>query len=152
MHGIDAFLFPPAPIPNVLAATSTLSTFSSALQASGLGLNTTSDLTVFAPSNAAFVALSQQNPTLLSYLLANDSQAKSDLESVMRYHVVPDLFYAARIPAGTSQIPTIAGVNLNVTRVNNTSNITVNSASVTTTNILASNGVIHIIDQVRKLL
>jgi len=70
----------------------------------------------------------------------------------MSYHVVPDLFYAASIPAGTSQLPTIAGVNLNVSRINNTSNITVNSASVTATNILASNGVIHIIDQVCKLL
>lgn len=95
--------------------------------------------TVFAPTNAAFEALPEG---LLEKLLLPENKAV--LVSILTYHVVSGEVLAADVTAG--DVATVEGSTIAVTtdggvKLNGTS-------TVTATDIDASNGVIHVIDQV----
>lgn len=95
--------------------------------------------TVFAPTNAAFEALPEG---LLEKLLLPENKAV--LTSILTYHVVSGEVLAADVTAG--DVATVEGSTIAVTtdggvKLNGTS-------TVTATDIDASNGVIHVIDQV----
>jgi uncharacterized surface protein with fasciclin (FAS1) repeats len=110
-----------------------------AVQAAGLADTLKGDgpFTVFAPTDAAFAKL----PAGTVEALLNDKQK---LTQVLTYHVVPGKVTAAQVKAG--DVKTVQGQSLRV-RMDGDA-VMVNNANVTKTDIMASNGVIHVIDTV----
>ena len=113
-------------------------TLVTALQAAGLvdTLKSPGPFTVFAPTDAAFAKVPKAQ---LDALLAD----KAKLSAVLTYHVVPGKVMAADVKAG--QVKTVQGSSLTVAT---TGGVTVDNAKVTTADIEADNGVIHVIDTV----
>ncbi len=113
-------------------------TLASALQAAGLvdTLKGKGPFTVFAPTDEAFAKIPKAQ---LDALLAD----KAKLTSVLTYHVVPGAAMAKDVKAG--KLKTVQGGDLNVTT---DGGVRVNGAQVTKADIVADNGVIHVIDQV----
>jgi len=94
--------------------------------------------TVFAPTDEAFA---QIPPEQLSALLAD----KEALTQVLLYHVVPGKVEAAQVVELTSA-QTASGQNVTIQVVDG--GVKIDGANVVATDIAASNGVIHVIDQV----
>jgi uncharacterized surface protein with fasciclin (FAS1) repeats len=97
------------------------------------------DITVFAPTNEAFAKVPQAT---LDNLLANPDL----LTKVLTYHVVPKRIQAGDIPMGKTVIKSLSGNKLTV--VNDGMSVRVNNSKVIKTDIMASNGIIHVIDTV----
>jgi len=97
------------------------------------------NFTVFAPTNAAFDALPEG---ALEGLLAD----KDALTAVLTYHVLGSEVRAADLVEGKNFAATLNGANA-VVEVGD-AGVTINKAGITATDVEASNGVIHIIDQV----
>jgi transforming growth factor-beta-induced protein len=114
-------------------------TLVSAVDAAGLTdtLNGEGPFTVFAPTDEAFASLFASVEIDM-----NDIEA---LTEVLTYHVASGEYMAADVVNMTS-IPTLQGGNLTVEVTDE--GVMVNGANVTTTDILCSNGVIHVIDAV----
>lgn len=109
--------------------------------------------TVFAPTNEAFAALPAGT---VDNLLKPEN--KPTLVKVLTYHVVPgrltaaDLMNMIRKGGGSAMLTTAAGEQLTA-RMNGPRNIVIadskgNVASISTYDVLQSNGVIHVIDHV----
>jgi uncharacterized surface protein with fasciclin (FAS1) repeats len=113
-------------------------TLATALQAAGLveTLRGSGPFTVFAPTDAAFAKLPKDQ---LDALLKD----KVALTKVLTYHVVPGKVMAKDVKAG--KVKTVQGAELTLST---SSGVKVDNANVTATDILASNGVIHVIDTV----
>ncbi len=132
-------------IVSTAAANSNFSTLVAAVQAAGLveTLKGAGPFTVFAPTNEAFAkALAALNMTA-EQLLGN----KELLTKVLTYHVVPGKVMAADVMAladGT-MVKTVQGSEI---KVSNASGVMVDAANVTQTDLVCSNGVIHVIDSV----
>lgn len=92
--------------------------------------------TVFAPTDAAFAKIPKAD---LDALLKD----KAKLTAVLTYHVVPGAVMSKDVKAG--MVKTVQGSNLNVTT---DGGVKVNNAKVTSVDIVADNGVIHVIDTV----
>merc|ERR1719163_1161470 len=136
---------PAAPAKDIVqlaAATKDLSTLVTAVKAAGLvsTLEGKGPFTVFAPTNEAFAKLPK---TALDYLL--DPHNKADLAKVLTYHVVASAVKASDLKNGES-IKTVEGTS--VTASVSKSGVKINDSNVTTADVLASNGVVHIIDSV----
>ena len=95
--------------------------------------------TVFAPTNAAFAKLPAGT---LENLLKPENKEK--LAAILTYHVVAGKVLAADVK--TMKAKTVNGKDLDI-KVNG-SQVTVNGANVIKTDIVGSNGVIHVIDAV----
>ncbi len=133
-------------IVQIAASDPSLSTLVTALKAAGLvsTLEGPGPFTVFAPSNSAFAAL--PDGTVTSLL---DPANKSELSSILTYHVVAGAYTSSNLPVGS--VKTVNGGVLTVSENGGHVDITDgknNVAHVTTANIKASNGVIHIIGAV----
>ncbi|MBW4517468.1 MAG: fasciclin domain-containing protein [Timaviella obliquedivisa GSE-PSE-MK23-08B] len=128
-------------ISEVLAQNSSFSTLLTAAQAAGVQetLSAPGAVTVFAPTNEAFAALPAG--TLDRLLLPEN---KEQLRKILSYHVVPSQVTSADIQPGA--VATVEGQTISVESSAN--NITVNDASVTQPDVIATNGVIHGIDKV----
>jgi uncharacterized surface protein with fasciclin (FAS1) repeats len=96
--------------------------------------------TVFAPTDAAFAKLPAG--TVQSLLLPENKQK---LASILTYHVVPGKVTAADV-AKLSSAKTVNGQSLSVKTAGG--GVTIDDAKVIKTDILCSNGVIHVIDAV----
>jgi len=94
--------------------------------------------TVFAPTNAAFAKVPQKK---LDALLAD----KAKLKAVLLYHVVAKKLPAAKVVKRKSA-RTLNGKKVRF-RVKH-GNVYVNKAKVTAADVMASNGVIHVINRV----
>jgi uncharacterized surface protein with fasciclin (FAS1) repeats len=120
------------------------STLEAAVKAADLAeaLSGPGPFTVFAPTNAAFDKL----PTgKLNNLLKPKN--KSKLQNLLKYHVVSGEFNAAElIKTKNKKLTTLNGQDLKV-KVKN-GDVYINNAQVTTGDVEASNGVIHVIDTV----
>jgi len=136
----------PAPGPDkdiveLAQATSSLSTLVTAIETAGLTstLKGTGPFTVFAPTNTAFDNLPEG---ALDILLANPTV----LAEVLQYHVVAGKVMSSDLTSGS--VPTLlSGESIEV--VVSGSSVTLNgSASVTSADNEATNGVVHIIDEV----
>jgi uncharacterized surface protein with fasciclin (FAS1) repeats len=100
-------------------------------------VDTLTDATIFAPSNAAFQAIGGGLASL----------AMSDVVNVLGYHVLAnDLRFSTDL-LGANQLSflTVAGQNLTVRKENG--ELFVNSAKILIPDILTSNGVVHVIDK-----
>ena len=96
---------------------------------------------MFAPADNAFAALPEGT---VSGLL-KDIPA---LQGILTYHVIPGRVLAGDLPLGSTQsVATANGQNLTVKR-DRQGNVTINGARVVKADILAGNGVIHVIDAV----
>ena len=113
-------------------------TLAAALTAAGLidTLKGKGPFTVFAPTDAAFAKIPKAD---LDALLAD----KAKLTAVLTYHVVAGNVMAKDVKAG--QVKTVQGSDITVTT---SGGVMVNNAKVTATDIVADNGVIHVIDTV----
>lgn len=118
-----------------------LSTLVAAVSAADLAgaLSAEGNFTVFAPTNSAFSAIQSTVDTLLM------PENKAQLQSVLQYHVVPTRALSSDLTDG-QVITTLGGETLKVRIVNDI--VFVNNAQVITANVEATNGVVHIIDQV----
>ena len=94
--------------------------------------------TVFAPTDAAFKKVPKRT---LKLLLHNNAK----LKAVLLYHVVSGKVTAADV-AKLSSAKTLGGKTVRI-RVTG-ANVFVNSAKVTKPDVMASNGVIHVINRV----
>ncbi len=107
-------------------------------------LSSDGPFTVFAPTNAAFQALLDSN---MDWNSLNDIPLEL-LINVLTYHVVPARAYDKDLPMAVdtnSELPTAQGQKLQVDTMNFTINQTSNIVAV---NTHATNGVIHVINQV----
>jgi uncharacterized surface protein with fasciclin (FAS1) repeats len=116
------------------------STLVQAVVAAGLAetLSGEGPFTVFAPTNAAFEALPAG---LLEKLLLPEN--KETLVKILTYHVVGAKVMAADVMAG--DVATVEGSSFTISTEGG---VKVDAANVTTTDLPASNGVIHVIDAV----
>ena len=98
--------------------------------------------TVFAPTNDAFAqALTDLNLTKEELL------ASPDLAGILTYHVVPALVdSAAAVAADGTEVPTVNGDTISVSVVDGS--VMVDAATVTTVDLMAGNGIVHVIDSV----
>jgi len=115
-------------------------TLTTALTAAGLvdTLKGKGPFTVFAPTDDAFAKIPKAD---LDALLKDKDKAK--LTAVLTYHVVAGKVMAADVKAG--KVKTVQGSELTVTTMDG---VKVNNANVLKTDIVADNGVIHVIDTV----
>ena len=117
-------------------------TLAAALQAAGLvdALQGQGPFTVFAPTDAAFAKLPAGT---LDQLLAD----KEKLTSILTYHVVSGRVMAADVVNAKGAKPaTLNGQTLDIAVRGD--KVYVNGAQVITADLVASNGVIHVIDRV----
>ena len=117
-------------------------TLTKALKAAGLtgALQGTDNLTIFAPTDAAFAKLPQD---ALQELL--NPANKEVLLKILNYHVVSGKILSTDLKSG--EVKSLEGGAINV-KVDPATGVTVNEAKVTQADITATNGVIHAIDQV----
>lgn len=130
-------------IAELAAVDNSLSTFNTVLQAAGMTetLQGQGPYTVFAPSNEAFAAIPEATR---EQLLRPENRDK--LRQVLSYHVVSSNLPASQLQSG--EVNTITGQPLNVQVNQGTQQVNVNDASVTQPNLVASNGVVHVVDRV----
>lgn len=129
----------PKTIAQTAAATPSLSTLNKLIVDAGLTetLNGTGPYTVFAPTDEAFKAV----PAKTLEALAKD---KEQLKAVLTYHVVPGAVKAADVKTGPAK--SVQGANLALGKAGDF--VTVEDAIVTQADVVASNGVVHVIDKV----
>lgn len=131
-----------ADIVDTAVAAGNFTTLAAALDAAGLvgTLRGDGPFTVFAPTDEAFAKLPAGT---VENLLKPDN--RGDLTAILTYHVVPGQVMAADV-VKLSEATTVNGADVKITADGGT--VKINDATVTTADVAASNGVIHVIDQV----
>lgn len=129
----------PLDIVDTAVSAGQFSTLVKAVQEAGLveTLKGEGPFTVFAPTDAAFAKL----PEGALEALLND---KDQLRAVLTYHVVAGKVMAADVQAGA--VTTVQGDTLEITI--NDGKVMADQANVVATDVVASNGVIHVLDSV----
>jgi transforming growth factor-beta-induced protein len=138
IHIIDSVLTVPK-MPSVSALDSQLTALAGALKKTNLvmAVDMMKDVTIFAPSNAAFQAIGS----------ATGALTEQELASILEYHIVNGTVgYSTLLSMGlTNQtIPTLEGPGLKVQVTNN--KVFVNGAQVEIADVLISNGVMHVVN------
>jgi uncharacterized surface protein with fasciclin (FAS1) repeats len=145
VHVIDAVLVPAAEPTNtildIVVNSDDHNTLEAAVVAAGLqtALSGEGPLTVFAPTDAAFAALPAGT---VDALLADPTGA---LTQVLLYHAVAGQAFSTDLTDGM-MIATIQGQDVTVTI--NANGVFINDAQVIVADIIADNGVVHVIDAV----
>jgi uncharacterized surface protein with fasciclin (FAS1) repeats len=129
-----------APVATAASANPLLSTLVAAVKAAGLvdTLISASNITVFAPDNAAFAKVPAAT---LKKLLAD----KAELTKILTYHVAGARYTPAQLASGTA-IKTLEGATVRPAMANGT--YTVNGAKVVCGNVQTANATVYIIDTV----
>lgn len=129
----------PMTISETAAATPQLSTLTKLINDAGLTdtLKGTGPYTVFAPTDDAFKAVPAKTLEALS-------KDKALLTSVLTYHVLPGSVTSADVKNGPAK--TVQGTPIALYKSGTF--VTVEEAVITTPDIVASNGVVHIVDRV----
>jgi len=154
VHVIDTVILPEAKaksglksIAALASETPSLSTLLAAVSAADLAgtLAGEGTFTVFAPNNAAFNKLPQGT---VANLLRPEN--KKQLTAVLLRHVLPVQIKAGEIPPGTTKVKTVDGAEIEITASSRGVSIksSVGSANVIATDVLANNGVVHLVDSV----
>ena len=157
IHAIDAVIVPPslsqAPAPTqsiveIAAGNPNFSTLVSLVQKAGLvqAISAPGPFTVFAPTNAAFEKLAQTAPATYAAVLADPKL----LVKVLTYHVVPGDIMSTQAIAVAKQggsVNALEGEPIGLSLKDGKLTLNGNS-TVVTADILATNGVIHVIDTV----
>ena len=129
-----------APVATAASANPVLSTLVTAVKKAGLvdTLNSASNITVFAPDNAAFAKLPKST---LDAVLAN----KAELTKILTYHVASGRKTPGELASGMS-IKTLEGGTVSPAAMSGT--YTVNKAHVVCGNVQTANATVYIIDTV----
>jgi len=141
VHVIDAVLLPPATVADVIVNSPILTTLEAAAGAAGLvpTLQGAGPFTIFAPTDNAFAAL----PAGTIEALLKDPQGA--LTQILLYHAVGGKVLSTDLSDG-QLIKTINGQSVKVTI--NTDGVFINNAKVIVADVIADNGVVHVIDAV----
>lgn len=129
-------------IVDIAASNDDFSTLVAAVSAAGLvdTLKGDGPFTVFAPTNDAFAKLPAGTvETLLK------PENKDQLVKVLTYHVVPGAVTSDQLAGQKLDVATVQGQTVHI---NATNGVKVNKSNVIKADIIASNGVIHVIDTV----
>ena len=128
-------------IVDIAAGDERFSTLVAAVSAAGLveTLQGPGPFTVYAPVNEAFAALPEGT---VEDLLKPENI--DQLTAILTYHVVPGKVMAADVATG--EVEAVSGVDLSLMADNGS--VMVEEATVVSADIEATNGVIHVIDQV----
>lgn len=131
-----------ADIVETATAAGSFTRLTAALTKAGLvdALKADGPFTVFAPSDAAFAALDAEQPGLVDGLSANE------LATVLKYHVISGAAIKSSALQNGQLAESLAGPQLAVSIVSGA--VKINAATVTTADIEASNGIIHVVDKV----
>jgi uncharacterized surface protein with fasciclin (FAS1) repeats len=129
-----------APVATAASANPALSTLVAAVKAAGLAdtLNSASNITVFAPDNAAFAKIPAAT---LKAVLAN----KAELTKILTYHVASGRLTPAQLATGTP-VKTLEGSTVTPARMGST--YEVNKSQVVCGNVQTSNATVYIISTV----
>jgi uncharacterized surface protein with fasciclin (FAS1) repeats len=129
-------------IVDIALADDNFSTLVAALQAADLvsALKGDGPFTVFAPTNDAFAKLPEGT---VENLLMPENKAK--LAKILTYHVVPGSVPSSAAAGKKVELDTLAGIKANV---DGTNGVNIAGANVVSADIEASNGIIHVIDNV----
>ena len=142
IHVIDSVLLPPQDIVDTAVADGRFKTLAAALHAGGLveTLKGEGPFTVFAPTDEAFAKLPAGTiDTLLK------PENKDKLVGILTYHVVAGSVFAKDVVTLT-EAKTVEGKSVTIKVMDG--KVYINDAQVIITDILCSNGVIHVIDTV----
>lgn len=126
-------------VAGVAGTLDNLSTLYTAVGVAGLGdaLSSAGPFTVFAPTNDAFARL---DPTTLNNLIATPDL----LAEVLQYHVVSGMVTSADL--SNTSVPTLLGPTIDIDLTNG---VMLNgNTNVINADVLATNGVVHLIDNV----
>ncbi|MDG6256229.1 MAG: fasciclin domain-containing protein [Methanomicrobiaceae archaeon] len=132
---------PTANLVETAADAGQFTTLVAAIEAAGLTeeLSTGGPYTIFAPTDAAFAAIPAET---LDALLASPDE---ELTEILTYHVVDGEYYAEDL-TNVASLDTLQGTMLTISIDGDT--VMVDGAQVIDQDIQASNGVIHVIDEV----
>ncbi len=132
-----------ADIVDTAVSAGNFSTLVSLVEAAGLApvLKGDGPFTVFAPTNEAFAALPAGTLDTL-----RRPENRERLVAILTYHVVPGSVPASAASGNLVQIDTVQGSPVTVD--GRQDGVTVNGARVIGADVMASNGIIHVIDQV----
>lgn len=136
IHIIDRLLVIPEAATDTLSAAN-LTSLRGALNATELidTVNTTPNLTIFAPTNEA----------IQNVFSAFANLTTEQISDVLTYHVVSGLGYSSGLENGT-ELTTVNGESLTITI--GEGGVFVNNARVVVSDVLIANGVVHVIDEV----
>ena len=147
VHVIDAVLIPPTPEPagtvvDIVVNSEVHNLLEAAVLAADLAgtLSGEGPFTVFAPTDDAFIALA----TALE-VAPEDLLALPELTEILLYHVVGATALSTDLSNGQT-VATLNGADVTVTI--NDGGIFINDAQVIVADIVADNGVVHVIDAV----
>ncbi|MFZ2297720.1 MAG: fasciclin [Burkholderiales bacterium RIFCSPLOWO2_12_FULL_64_99] len=146
IHGIDKVILPGDK--DIVATAQSISDFSILVEAV-IAANLVSTLqgpgpfTVFAPTNAAFAAALSELDVSKEDLFANTTL----LTQILTYHVVPARVLKAEVPLNTD-ITTVEGTSFQVNNSLRIVDVANRLPNIVTTDVLTTNGVIHVIDRV----
>lgn len=131
-----------ADIVDTAVSNGSFNTLVAAVKAAGLvdTLKGAGPFTVFAPTDEAFAKLPEGT---VENLLKPEN--KEQLVAVLTYHVIPGKVMAGDIAGKELMVETVQGSKLSI---NATDGVKVENATVVAADVGASNGVIHVIDQV----
>lgn len=129
-------------ITTLVSENANLSLLKTAVIRAGLAetLSANGTFTVFAPTNEAFASAG------LGTEAAINAVPVETLKNILLYHLFSQRYPAANIPTGTTELSTASNSKAYVTK--NTKGVYVNGAMVTTADVNASNGVVHVINKV----
>jgi len=154
IHIINKVLTPPtAAATDVVKANTNLSLFYAAVNRAGttiqnqLAQNSSEGITVFAPSNAAFIAAGYADEAAIQKASA------ADLATLLTYHTVTKRRFAQTFQNG-EELTTVQGTTVKVT-VGSDGKVSIlgkgngtSAANVTQADVVSNNAVIHVIDRV----
>lgn len=129
-------------IAETLVAQGNFSTLLLALQKTGLAAALTGEVTVFAPTDAAFVSLLQS-----SGASAEDLLARQDLADILRLHVTAGQIAAETLVSG-AVVQSLEGARLAASTDGSTGSVIIGDARIVQSNLAAGSGIVHVIDKV----
>jgi transforming growth factor-beta-induced protein len=144
IHFIDEVLIPPGNLLDTIKGEGNLSTLAAAIKAAELEStlkDMKSDFTIFAPTNKAFEKLGEEK---VNGLLKNPEV----LKSILLYHTVSGSVLRSALK-GDGSVKTVQGSKFHYDSKG--TKLFINDSKVIEANILASNGVVHVIDEVLEI-
>ena len=140
----DAMADEPGTIVDVAVGAGSFTTLVAAVTEAGLVDTLSGDgpFTVFAPTDDAFAAALEALG-----LTAEELLASPDLAGILTYHVVAgEVDAATAISLDGQSAETVNGATIDISVVDG--NVMINDATVVSADVMASNGIIHVIDKV----
>jgi uncharacterized surface protein with fasciclin (FAS1) repeats len=140
-YGNDATM--QADIVDTAVNAGSFNTLVAAVQAAGLVdvLRGDGPFTVFAPTDDAFAALGEDT---INTLLQPEN--RDQLVAILTYHVVPGEFFAADLAGQELSVESVQGDTIDIDATHGS--VMIDGATVVTADVDASNGVIHVINEV----